>query len=99
MYSLYAKHKKTQGVEVARSLCISILEKNNGNVSKTAKYLSCSRKTVRRARDGPIENLSRAPITTSKKKTETYLENLILSERKITKYGRVRLSKHLNLKY
>jgi len=96
---LYAKHKEKQKVVSARSLVIDILEENNWNVSKASRILWCSRKTVRRCRDWTLEDYSRAPLTTNTSKTNSDLEKLILSERKITKYGRVRLAKHLNLKY
>lgn len=40
--------------EFARETVRKVLEKNSGNVSKTAKILGISRKTVRRARDGSL---------------------------------------------
>ena len=47
--------------EAARLLVGKVLEQNGGNVSKTARILGISRKTVRRAREGPLEDLSRRP--------------------------------------
>jgi DNA-binding NtrC family response regulator len=38
----------------ARELVRKVLEKNMGNVSKTARILGIARKTVRRARDGTL---------------------------------------------
>ncbi len=96
---LYAKHKEKQGVVSARSLVRDILEQNNGNISKAAQILWCSRKCVRRARDGKLEDRSRAPKTPCKHQTSSDLENLILLEREKCKYGRIRLAKHLHLKY
>ncbi len=96
---LYEKMCTKQGVESARILARSILEENKGNVSKTAYILWCSRKTVRRSRDGPIENISRAPKTPHNKKTSSDLEWLVLQERNKTKYWRVRLAKYLFLRY
>lgn len=96
---LYEEIKKNQWVVTARSLIKSILNKNNWNVSKTSNILWCSRKTVRRAREWTLEDFSRAPLTTNKSKTNYDLENLILHERNVTKYWRIRLTKHLQLKY
>lgn len=42
----------------ARELVRKVLAKNNGNVSETARILGISRNTVRRARDGSLEDLS-----------------------------------------
>ena len=39
--------------EAARLLVRRVLEQQGGNVSKTARILGISRKTVRRAREGP----------------------------------------------
>ena len=96
---LYEEIKQNQGVETARSLINQILQQNKGNITKAAKILSCSRKTIRRARDWPLKDYSRKPLTPSKNKTSYDLENLILSERKNTKYWRVRLEKHIKLKF
>jgi len=40
--------------EAARLLVRKVLEQNGGNVSKTARILGISRKTVRRAKEGPL---------------------------------------------
>lgn len=96
---LYEKHRREQGEEAARSLTRSILEQNKGNVSKTSFILWCARKTVRRSRDGPLKDISRAPHTSHISQTPNNLEWLILQERETTKYGRVRLAKHIFLKY
>ncbi len=61
----------------ARELVRKVLEKNSGNVSKTARILAISRNTVRRARDGSLEDLSRRPHH-SPTKTEHSLEELIV---------------------
>ncbi|MDI6727377.1 MAG: helix-turn-helix domain-containing protein, partial [Thermodesulfovibrionales bacterium] len=61
----------------ARELVRKVLSKNNGNVSETARILGISRNTVRRARDGGLEDLSRRPHH-SPNKTEHSLEELIV---------------------
>ena len=99
MFWLYEKIKNNQWVEVARSLVRQILQENNQNVTKTSRILWCARKTIRRARDWTLKDYSRAPLSLCKYKTKEDLENLILNERKITRYWRIRLSKHLKLKY
>ena len=63
-----------------------VLEQNGGNVSKTARILGISRKTVRRAREGPLEDLSRRPKN-SPRRIQADFEQLILSEAKRTGYG------------
>ncbi|MEO2068385.1 MAG: helix-turn-helix domain-containing protein [Desulfurobacteriaceae bacterium] len=45
----------------ARELVRKVLEQNKENVSKTAKVLNIDRKTVRRARDGTLEDLPGNP--------------------------------------
>ena len=99
MLWLYEKIKKNQWVEVARSFSKQILDEKNWNVSQTSKILWCSRRTIRRARDWTSEDWSRKPKNLCKFKTKQDLEELILFERKTTKYWRIRLSKHLKLKY
>lgn len=100
MKKLYKEVKENQGVVVARNLVKQILESNNWNVSKTANILWCSRKCIRRARDDIPEDKSKAPKSKLHLKfTPIDLENLILLERQKTRYWRIRLSKHLKLKY
>lgn len=100
MKKLYEEVKKNQGVVVARKLVKQILESNNWNVTKTSKILWCSRKCIRRARDDISEDKSRTPKSILHFKTTPIdLENLILLEREKTRYWRIRLSKHLELKY
>ena len=93
----YHELRKTNPVS-ARMLVRKILAQNNGNVSKTAKILGIDRKTVRRARDGTLEDLSRRPKNINNK-TEKELENLIVSEAKETGFGYKRLTKYLLAKY
>lgn len=95
---LYHAMRKEHGPEAARSLAKKILEQQDGNVSKAASILGCSRLCVRRARDGPLRDGSRAPKT-QPRKIATKLEELCLKERKATGYGRRRLSRHVALKY
>jgi transposase len=93
----YHELRKTNPVS-ARMLVRKILARNNGNVSKTAKILGIDRKTVRRARDGTLEDLSRRPKNI-KNKTEKELEDLIVSEAKETGFGYKRLTKYLLAKH
>ena len=62
----------------ARELIRAVLERQNGNVSKTARILGISRQTVRRARDGSLEDKSRRPHRIPRK-TDTFLEKLRIS--------------------
>ena len=84
--------------EAARLLVRRVLEQQGGNVSKTARILGISRKTVRRAREGPLEDLSRRPKS-SPKRLRADFEQLILTEAKRTGYGPMRLSKLLWREY
>ncbi len=60
--SVYHELRKASP-ERARLLVRKVLDQNGGNVSKTAKVLGISRNTVGRARDGTLNDLSRAPKT------------------------------------
>ena len=84
--------------EKARMLVRKVLEQNDGNVSKTARILGISRHTVRRARDGSLHDLPRAPKHIPHK-TSSDLENLIVQEAKRTGFRYVRLSKYLFKQY
>lgn len=82
----------------ARELVRKVLAKNNGNVSETARILGISRNTVRRARDGSLEDLSRRPHH-SPNKTEHSLEELIAKESKRTGFRYRRLASYMYGKY
>ena len=82
----------------ARELVRKVLEQNNGNVSKTARILGIDRKTVRRARDGTLDDLPRKPKRVWNK-IDSEFETLIVEEAKETGFGYKRLSKHLYRKY
>ena len=97
MGKVYHDLRKTSP-EAARLLVRRVLEQQGGNVSKTARILGISRKTVRRAREGPLEDLSRRPKS-SPNRLKTEFEQLILTEAKRTGYGPMRLSKLLWSKY
>lgn len=84
--------------EKARMLVRKVLEQNGGNVSKTARILGISCHTVRRARDGSLSDLSRAPKHIQHK-TSSDLEALIVKEAKRTGFRYVRLSKYLFKQY
>ena len=95
---LYHSMRSEHGAETARGLTRKILEQKNGNVSRAASILGCSRLCVRRARDGCLDDEDRTPKK-QPKKIATDLEVLLLKERKTTGYGRRRLSRHLLMKY
>ena len=97
MIKLYHELRKASP-EKARELVRKVLEQNKGNVSKTAKILGISRNTVRRARDGPLKDLSRRPKN-SPNKTNSILEELITKEAKKTGFRYRRLTKYLERKY
>jgi transposase-like protein len=82
--------------EKARELVRKVLQQNNGNVSKTARILGISRNTVRRARNGPLKDLSRRPKN-SPNKTDSKLEQLILQEARKTGFRYRRLAMYLGL--
>jgi hypothetical protein len=94
----YQEIRRDVSPEKARGLVKKILEKNNGDVSETARILATSRKTVRRARDGTLEDKSRKP-NNSPNKTESSLEGLIIQEGKNTGYRYRRLTGFLFDKY
>lgn len=87
--------------EKAREVLRKVLEKQGGNVSKTARILNISRPTVRRARDGALQDQSRKPLH-SPAKTASHLEELIIQEarrtgfryRRLTGYFQRKLSLH-----
>ena len=85
---------RKQSPEIARKLIKKVLHKNNGNISKTASILDICRKTVRRARDGTLEDISRRPHN-SPHKTKKYLEDLIIKTAKQTGYRYRRLALYL----
>ena len=82
----------------AREVILTVLKKKCGNVSATARTLKIQRRTVRRARDGQREDISRRPHN-SPKKTETFLEQLTVQEGKSTGYRYRRLAGLLYDKY
>ena len=82
----------------AREVILTILKKKRGNISATARTLKIQRRTVRRARDGLREDLSRRPHN-SPNKTETFLEQLTVQEGRITGYRYRRLAGLLYDKY
>jgi transposase len=65
--------------EKAREVIRKVLEREGGNVSRTARILGISRHTVRRAREGPLEDRSRRPKRVWRRRG-TYLEGLIVKE-------------------
>jgi len=82
----------------ARELIRRVLAKQEGDVSKTARILSISRPTVRRARDGDLEDRSRRPLH-SPAKTASHFEKLIVQEGKRTGFRYRRLAGYLQKKF
>ena len=78
MINIYHEIRK---IEPSKARKLIRLESNNGNVSKTARILNISRHTVRRARDGPLEDMSRRPKTTPNR-IDQALESLVVEEAK-----------------
>jgi putative transposase len=70
----------------AREVVRRVLLNNAGNVSETTRILGTSRKTVRRAQEGPLEDYSRRPKHMPRK-LDAHFEELIVVEGKITGYG------------
>jgi putative transposase len=75
-----------------------VLVRNHGNVSEAARVLGISRQTVRRARDGGLDDLSRRPHR-SPRKTSDAFEGLVVAEGKRTGFRYRRLSSYLQRKY
>jgi transposase-like protein len=90
----YHGTKVREGDVAVRSLVREVLRRNGGNVSATAREMGCSRLTVRRARDGTLEDGDRTPYE-QPRRTEDHVLETVLRERKKTGYGRRRLSRHL----
>ena len=84
--------------EKARQIVRKVLDQNQGNVSRTAHILKTSRHTIRRARDGLLEALSRKPQH-SPRKTPPEFERLITSEGKRTGFRYRRLTAYLRRKF
>ena len=92
---IYHKLRKMQP-ESARTLVREVLDKQNGNVKRTAEILGISRVTVRRARDGTLEDKSKRPKNIPNR---TPFEDLIVSVAKETGYRYRLLSRFIKLKY
>lgn len=75
-----------------------MLRRHGGNVSATAREMGCSRLTVRRARDGTLEDGDRTPHE-QPQKTDDEVFEMVKNERKKTGYGRRRLSRHLKSQF
>jgi len=84
--------------ENARKLVRKVLARQSGNVAHTASILGITRATVRRARDGAMNDLSKKPKT-SPKKTDFGLEKLIVKEARTTSFRYRRLTGYLQKKY
>jgi len=90
----YRIQREKHGPEAARDLVRTVLAEQSGNVAETARILGITRPTVRRARDGNLEDGDRTPKN-QPTKTKSALEQVVLEARKATGYGRKRLARHL----
>ena len=97
--SLYQNFIKDGNKKAARQLIKEVLEQNKGNVSKTARQLGISRKTVRRARDGTPQDLSRAPKKPSKKIEDWEAIAILAEAMDKKKFGYRQLTKHFKNTY
>lgn len=102
--SVYAIMVREKGVSYVREFIRDTINlfgwrEKYGAITHVQKKLWCSRPCIYRALDWPVENRSRAPISRPLHQTETWLEEFVLKERSLVKYGRVRMSKHLFNKY
>lgn len=93
----YHKTKQHDGDVAVRSLVRQELRRHRGNVSATARAMGCSRLTVRRARDGTLEDGDRTPIQQPRRTPDRVLLAIKREWRK-TGYGRRRLARHLKEK-
>ena len=82
----------------ARELVRKVLDQNNGNVSVSAQVLGISRNSVRRARDGSLDDVSRKPHNCPSKTPDKF-EKLILLESQRTGFRYRRLSLYMQRKY
>jgi len=82
----------------ARELVRKVLERANYNVSLASRILGISRRTVRRARDGPLEDRSRRPHHCPRR-TPEFLEELILREARRTGFRARNLASYMERKY
>lgn len=90
----YHKTKQHEGDVAVRSLVRRELRRHRGNVSAVARAVGCSRLTVRRARDGTLEDGDRTPHE-QPRTTASKVVSAIVGEQKLTGYGRRRLARHL----
>ncbi len=96
---LYQKFYNNKNFSAARQIIRELLVKNNGNVSKTARELGVSRKTVRRARDGTLNNLPKAPKNPKNKISDWETIAIISEAKKLKTYGYRKLTRHFEKKY
>jgi transposase len=84
--------------EKAREVARKVLSENEGNVSRAARILGVKRDTIRRARDGTLDDVSKRPHS-SPNRTASALEDFIIYEGRETGYRYRRLSLFLYDKY
>jgi len=94
MYASFYHELKKNSPLSARLVVIEKLEKNKGNVSKTARELKIHRNTVIRARDGTLNDLSRKPKK-SPNKLSKVIEDIIVKAAKETGFRYRRLKYYL----
>lgn len=82
----------------AREVLRKVVAQHHGNVSQAARMLGICRHTVRRARDGSLDDYSRRPHHCPRKTPDEF-EALIVAEAKRTHFRYRRLSSYLVRKY
>ena len=82
----------------AREVVRKILAGTGGNVSEAARIAGISRHTVRRARDGALDDGSRRPGGSPRRTPKAY-ERLVVTEAKRTRFRYRRLAAYLTRKY
>lgn len=91
----YAMLKKEAGEEFARKVLLENLERNKGNIQKTAKEMRCSRNTVylalNKKKTGNLADNPHTPKRKHPKTTSQEIVDLIVKARKRTGFGKRRL--------
>jgi len=82
----------------AREVVRKVLANTKGNVSEASHILGISRHTVRRARDGDLDDRSRRPGRSPRRTPKAY-EKLIVAEARRTRFRYRRLAAYLKRKY
>ena len=89
--------------ELAREKALEILKQNNMNVKRTARAIGCSKNTVKDIRRRYLLELSMKNNSTKPHwhpdQTPTDIEEQVKTQWKKTRFGRIRMHRHLKEKY